>query len=130
MSCIASAYYRSVYNYYTMANLHIAAGLAAVFVQYINVMSQKYLNMVTEVVSSGAVISTLVYCIIAINPYGIIGTVLYAIAGLYIGTAGRMRLVNFWVLRVDIFHYLLAVGNIALLMGLVQSSEPIFFSRS
>ena len=123
MSYIAAAYHRQ-YGVYFLANIHIAVAVALILLK--QMLSDKILSAVTEVVSSSAVVVTLLMCVIQFNPYGLIGAGVYAAAGLMVGTDGYL----FKIPRVDLFHYALVIGNIALMMGLSNREVPLFYKPS
>jgi hypothetical protein len=120
MSLIASSYHRQEILS-KVANGHLALGLAlAILGPY---LADEAIAKATELVSSLAVLSIICITGIRFNVLGLIGALLYAVSGLVIGVEGTYRSVP----RVDLFHYALAVGNIALLMGLNGNPIPIFY---
>ncbi len=123
LSCIAAAYYRSQ-GIPIVANAHIACAIAVVMLR--SQLSENVLHVATEIVSSGAVVSTLLLSLLMFNPFGIIGAMVYAVAGLVIGTEGDL----YGILRVDLFHYALVLGNIALMMGLTHEPSPVYYRPS
>ena len=77
-------------------------------------------------ISAVAMLTVLLQSFVNFNLYGIIGVALFAIAALIVKTEGNI----FFLLRVDVFHYMLAVANIALLKGLLVISDlPDYYYR-
>ena len=73
-----------------------------------------------------AMLTVLLQSFVNFNLYGIIGVTLFAIAALIVKTEGTI----FFLLRVDVFHYMLAVANVALLKGLLVLSDlPDYYYR-
>ncbi|CAH1780569.1 unnamed protein product [Owenia fusiformis] len=105
----------------SLANVHYALGIAAIISW--NVLNYKLQNLASTAVGGVALLSIAVICCLKFNPTGIIGAVLYVVAGLVIGIEGTL----FGVLRVDWFHYALAVANIALMLGLSQKEKLVFY---
>ena len=120
MSLLAAAFHRYYLNI-IIANVHAAAALALVLLQ--QHFAESHVMLITEALSSLAVISILILSILVFNPYAIIGAVLYIVAGLVVGTNGAM----YGIPCVDIFHYVLLVGNIALLMGLTRPQSLVYY---
>lgn len=101
--------------------MHIAAALALILLQ--GQLPEDSLSKATEAVSSAAILSTLLLAALMFNPYGIIGSVLYVVAGIVVGTKGAL----YGVPCVDIFHYVLAIANIALMMGLARPQTLVYY---
>ena len=123
MSYLAAAYYRQ-HDISVFANVHVALAFAMVLLR--RYLTEKARGIATEVISGFAVVSLLVFSIFQFNPYGIIGAALYVISGLIIGTEGQL----YGIQRVDIFHYLLAVGTISLMLGLLRMASPVYYRPS
>lgn len=124
LPCIAVATHR-LNGVGWVANVHMATALAVVFL-HSRVLSDKALHITTEIVGTGAVLSVLLLNVLTTNMFGILGTLMYAFSGLVIKTTGN------WIgiPRVDLFHYALAVANVALMMGLQPRREPIYYTPS
>ena len=122
LPCIAVGFHH-LHGATWAANIHMATAIAAVSLRH-RAVSGKALEIVSVIVSNGAVLSILALTIMTSNIYGILGTVIYTISGLVIKTTGA------WVgiPRVDLFHYALALGNVALLMGIQTERQPIYYS--
>ena len=117
---ISLSYLRQA-GYIWFANGHLAASVATVIMK--RFLSEEITKPCGDILGGAGVISILFCSIRDLNEHGILGTVAYASASLAVGTEGWL-----WGFkRVDIFHYLLAVGNIALMIGLSGSSSPIFY---
>ena len=120
MSLIAIAYCRC-HNFTVIANIHMLVSLALVLLR--SHLSKSILDKASELISSGAVVSTLLINLFMLNPYGTVGAVLYILAGLVIGTDGYMSGTR--ILRVDAFHYVLVIGNISLMLGLTKGQAAV-----
>lgn len=123
ISCLAAAYHRQA-TMYSIANGHLAAGITLTLLS--SLLSERIHHYISEGVSSGAMLSLMVLCVVNFTPFGVIGGVVYTVAGLVIGTRG------YWLglPRVDWFHYALIIGNIALTMGLKGQEVPVFYRPS
>ena len=117
---LASAYHRQN-SILIMANAHVASGLAIIILK--NYLTEKAVSMATEAVSTAAVVSIGLLNVVQFNAHGIIGAVIYAVTGLVIGTEGDWN----GIPRVDLFHYALVLGNIALMMGLSVEPVPVYY---
>jgi len=120
ISCLAAAYHRVYLNVIT-ANIHLALALAMCLLR--GSLEERPLSICTEAVSSGAIVSILILSAFYNNPYAIIGSVAYALAGLLIGVKGHI----YSVLRVDVFHYILAVANVSLMIGLMRPQSLVYY---
>ena len=118
--CIAAGFYRKE-TIPHMANAHIASAMAIVIAS--RFLSKKVLGVAYEMVSTAAILSILGLCLKKFNPFGVIGAVLYAVAGLAVGVEGK----RFSVPNIDLFHYLLTLANIALLMGLTKQEQLVYY---
>ncbi len=123
MSLLAAAYYRQE-NMAIFANGHVALALALVILQ--RYLAESVCSMATEIVSGLAVISMFILNIFQFNAYGFIGAGLYIFSGLVVKTEGEI----YCIPRVDIFHYLLVIANISLMLGLSETSAPIYYKPS
>ena len=123
MSYLAAAYYRQE-DISIFANLHVALAFALVLTK--RHLSEKACQLATELISGIGLISVLLFSIFKFNPYGIIGAALYMTASLVIKTEGYL----YGIRRVDVFHYMLAVANVSLLLGLSQVSTPVYYKPS
>lgn len=80
-----------------------------------------------EIVGSLAVVMILLRGIWTHNGFAIIGSMLIVIAGLIVGTSGQ--LFNS-IYRVDIFHVLLTIANVALMKAIVSHDlPPLLYDR-
>lgn len=123
MPFMAAAYYRQEYIS-IFANGHVASGIAMVIAR--NYLTEDIRMTTTDLVSGGAVVSTLFLSIYYFNPFAIIGAAIYAVSGLVIGTSGEL-----WgIPRVDLFHYGLVVGNIAFMCGLTRQIQPVYYKSA
>ena len=122
-SLLAAAYHRQA-TLYQVANAHLAAALTLTLLS--SLFSDKIHHMISEGVSSSAVLSLLILSIFNFSPFGVIGAVVYIVAGLVIGTRGS------WLglPRVDWFHYALLIGNVALMLGIKYKDGPIYYRPS
>ena len=123
MSYLSAAYYRQE-DIAVLANVHVALAFAMVLMR--RYLTVKGRTVATEVISGFAVVSLLVFSIFRFNPYGIIGGALYAISGQIVGTQGTM----YGIPRVDVFHYLIAVANISLMLGLSKMASLVYYRPS
>jgi len=78
-----------------------------------------------EIVGSVAVVAVFVVGCVTANGFAILGTALTAFAGVVVKTEGQIG----GVLRVDVFHYILAFANIVLMKGLAQYDLPAIYYR-
>lgn len=118
---LISLSYLRLAGYIWFANGHLAASAAVLLLQ--RFLSSEVTKPCGDILGGAAVVSILVCNIMNFNAHGLIGAVTYMVASLVVGTEGTMRGLK----RVDIFHYLLAVGNIAMMMGLNRTSDPVFY---
>lgn len=123
MSYLAAAYYRHE-DVSVFANVHVALAFALVLLK--RYLTEKACGLASEGTSGFALVSVLVFSVFQFNPYGIIGAALYIISGLVVKTEG----VLYGIPRVDIFHYLLAVANISLMLGLSRVATPVYYRPS
>lgn len=86
----------------------------AVLVMEKYVKDKKFIDRATLGVSGIATLLCLIVCLfVRFSLGGLIGMSLYVYAGLVVKTIGYYGAIP----RVDVFHYLLAVGNVAFLYG-------------
>ena len=120
---LAAAFHK-LENSVFISNIHLASGFALLVLQ--SFLSKKVKDISTEVVSSAAVLSLIGICLFSLNMTGAIGGACYVIAGLAIGTSGKLH----GIPRVDLFHYVLVIANIALMMGLQRDPQPVYYKAS
>ncbi|KAK7114286.1 uncharacterized protein [Littorina saxatilis] len=72
-------------------------------------------KLLTEAASGFGMLTILVVCLRFFNLYGLLGAASYIASGLVIGSEGYLH----GIPRVDILHYVLAIGNIFFRMALV-----------
>ena len=80
------------------------------------ILSTSLCATVGELVGSVAVVAICIVGCVTANGFAIVGVTLTAFAGVVVKTEGQIG----GILRVDVFHYLLAIANIALTKGLAQ----------
>jgi len=118
---LAAAYLQ---HYYPQVSFLLPAASVAV------VLLERYLfnvdmrSIIAEIFGAVAVITVLACNIFALNLFGIVGAATIAVAGLVVKTEGQIC----GYLCVDIFHYMVAFSNVALLKGLQQfQSAPSYY---
>ncbi len=99
--------------------IHTAFAILAIVGPIISCLGILKQEIVRESASTLSIVSILVFSTLLshgnLNINGIIGSVLFALAGLAIGTDGHV----FWRLRnIDLFHFVLAFGTIFLGAGI------------
>ena len=117
---IAAAYHRQEESQF-ISTIHLASGFLLVASH--KLLSQSTKAIATEAVSSYAVISVLALCLLKANYAGFLGSVCYILGGALIGTKGFL----FGIPRVDLFHYVIAVANHALMLGLHKIPSSVIF---
>lgn len=80
------------------------------------ILSTSLCATVGELIGSVAVVAMFIIGCLTANGFAIVGTTVTAFAGVVVKTEGQIG----GLLRVDVFHYLLAIANIALTKGLAQ----------
>ena len=93
------------------SHLHVISAMAGIT---FSILIPKIKDMCTMLPSSLAIFSMLAHCYQANNMLGMAGAALYAVSSTLVGTSGHI----FGVLRVNVFHYCLAIANIAFLNAL------------
>ena len=78
-------------------------------------------HIATEMIAFTSIAFTLFCSFIGLNPYAMVGSVLYYVSGTVVTPTGEWA----GVPRKDIFHCLLTVGNIAFMMGLSRKFESL-----
>lgn len=113
LSCLAAEFCRQA-NYPLLGEIHVCASLLAVALQLM--VSPKVHSVLTEAVSSAAVVSILLLSALLKNVLGGMGALAIVFASVAVGTEGQ----RFGFPAVDFFHYTLAVANILLVHALTQ----------
>ena len=124
-NALAAAFYRQE-GITWAGNMHIVCGLSLPLLH--DRLTKSLQDVATTIASSLPIVSIFSLCAWEFNPYGIIGAVLYACSSwIYLNKSQpyiwKMR-------RVDIFHYMLVLGNIAFTKGLSKTETPIYFKRN
>ena len=119
-SAIAAGFHRLNYTH-QFANIHMAVGLAVILLE--GFFSYKTKDQVTTLVTVASLVSIIGICLTVFNPHGLIGAALYILAGQFIGVTGTWN----GFARVDLFHYALALGNVAFMMALGGPQVPIYY---
>ena len=124
-NALAAAFYRQE-GVVWAGNLHITCALCLPLIH--THLSDFLQDTATTVASSLPIVSILFFCVWEFNPYGIIGAVLYACSSwIYLNKCQPY----IWKMkRVDIFHYILVLGNVAFMKGLSKAQAPIYFKRN
>ena len=110
---IAAAY---VCEHSAAASISVVAVGLLVFTQSWRLRSNLQ-ETVADVTSGGAIVAILVLSVYTWNLSGVVGAALYVVAAVLFNPS-RARYV-YSLKNVDVFHYLLAVANIALPAGLI-----------
>lgn len=76
-----------------------------------------------DLLGSVSVVSIFVFGCAKFNGFAIVGSSLMVVAGVVVKTEGQIGR----FLRVDLFHYLLAIANIALMKGLMIHNLPAVY---
>ncbi|XP_076448755.1 uncharacterized protein LOC143285395 [Babylonia areolata] len=97
-----------------MVNLNFLFVIAAVVAsRFVDDGGQR--KLLTEAASGFGMLTVILVCLRSINLYGLFGAAAYVGSGLAIGSEGHLH----GIPRVDILHYVLAVGNLFFVMALV-----------
>ncbi|XP_074644820.1 uncharacterized protein LOC141901468 [Tubulanus polymorphus] len=123
MSLLSAAYCQKI-NQTRIGHVFIAFSIALISLQ--TLFAPHLLEVLSEVISSLAVVTILITCFVDFNSHGILGSAGYIIAGLAIGTQGTYR----GIPAVDLFHYVLFLSNIALALGLSKQPTLYFYKKS
>ena len=117
---IAAAYHRQEESVF-ISTVHLATGFGLVACH--KFLSESTKAIATEAISSYAVISVLALSLLKGNHGGFLGAACYIVGGALIGTKGSLL----GIPRVDIFHYLIAMANYALMTGLYKIPSSVIF---
>ena len=121
---IGSSYLRLWHPY--LANAILASSIAILVLQN-RVLSQKVGSAAGEAIGAVVMVAILVQSVANVNGFGILGVALFGVAALAVKTEGQI----YGFRRVDVFHYILAIANIALVKGLQEADfPPIFYTPS
>ncbi len=117
---VAAGYCREA-NIVVVSHALTAGGIALALLQkYFN---DQAIQTFSTVIAGCSLASIICVSIPQFNEFGIIGGILYLVAGLVVGTEGSI-----WgILKVDIFHVMLTLGNVSLMKGLLQEVKPIYY---
>ena len=96
-----------------MVNLNFFFVIGAVVAS--RFVDEKLRKLLTEAASGFGMLTIILVCLHRFNLCGLIGAAAYVASGLVIGSEGHLH----GVLRVDILHYILAIGNVFFRMALV-----------
>lgn len=111
-----------VVSYLMKANIDKAAIAFIVAIALLPVMwlvsDKSTLSKITWIVDGSSLAGCLIVCaFIKYSPYGLTGIGLYAVAGILVTSEGYYGSVP----RIDVFHYLLVIGNLAFTFGLLSA---------
>ena len=96
-----------------MVNLNFLFVIGAVVAS--RFVDEKLRKLLTEAASGFGMLTIILVCLRHFNLYGLIGAASYVSSGLAIGSEGYLH----GIPRVDILHYVLAIGNVFFRMALV-----------
>ncbi|XP_023932949.1 uncharacterized protein LOC106161456 [Lingula anatina] len=108
---------------YIVAHANIAVPVAY-FLSH-KFLSGELRKKTAMLVTGVAILSVLILSTLKFNPYALTGALAYVASGA-VGTDGLGPLD---LPRVDWFHYLLVVGNVAFVLALSQRAEPVFYKK-
>ena len=109
LALLAGGFYRK-YNARILATSHVGIAIGYTILKFIIEIEPFIDTVITTVISSSAVLSIGIYSLIQKNAYGMIGSFIMMMVGA-VGTKGTLLSIP----RVDVFHYLLAIGGVVLM---------------
>ena len=122
MSLLAAAYHKTDGSD-TTSNVHLAASFTMLAMHPL--LQKELCDQISDIMGGASLVSILGLSIIYFNPYGILGSSLFVVAALVIGTEGYI-----WKFpRVDLFHYVLVIAVIALTLGLTKQPLPVYYKE-
>ncbi|XP_072169693.1 uncharacterized protein [Diadema setosum] len=109
LALMAGGFYRK-YEARLLATGHVGLAVAYVIVKFSMEIPNVVDSGITTIIGSSAILSVGLYSLIQRNPFGMLGAMIYMMAGA-VGTSGEL----FGIRKIDWFHYLLAFGGVVLM---------------
>ena len=109
-----------------LGNFFLALGISSIVV--CSFMRTEFKEQIAQLLSTTSMVTVLLLSLYKFKPYGIIGTLLYSVAGLAVGVNGTCSRVN--IPCVDVFHYVLCLGNLSLMLALVNKTTLVYYRPS